>query len=439
MDANGVPTDALTYTFQTVKNNTVGVTVTLDPEYLTATDRAFPVVIDPTIMISSSSTADACVCSYTPSTNYQMATQLRTGFCTDYGIRRTYIKFNIPEAIQANTVTSARLEVEKSSGYTPTIRAFRVSDSWSSGTITWNNKPGFTALNASEISAQLSSGSSWYVMYVTEIVRQWVNKEKTNHGFVLVDMTENDPNHWTTWYSSDAVSPHKPELYITYSGPEIPSTPPTTTKGAVLLGVPVKQDEEDDHDHTGAFTTLSSILSGWGYTPNIPAPSTVNVGTTVTSGFSESTVTALLSNTTNKIFVSRSHGGILIDEGGSTHSTYLVINDASLRYYSDIDLNFSLSHMELVMFVGCETAYELPDNRMNLPQKAEANGARVAVGFKEQIPCLKANDWTVDFFELLDDGMSVGEALEELDKDTDYISTTLKSSEPYGDTTLTFN
>ena len=352
MDANGVPTDALTYTFQTVKNNTVGVTVTLDPEYLTATDRAFPVVIDPTIMISSSSTADACVCSYTPSTNYKMATQLRTGFCTDYGIRRTYIKFNIPEAIQANTVTSARLEVEKSSGYTPTIRAFRVSDSWSSGTITWNNKPGFTALNASEISAQLSSGSSWYVMYVTEIVRQWVNKEKTNHGFVLVDMTENDPNHWTTWYSSDAVSPHKPELYITYSGPEIPSTPPTTTKGAVLLGVP-SQEDNYTHDHTSAFDTISPVLSEWGYTVD-RCPESSSTDITV------SYVNALLTNTTNEIFISRSHGTFEYNDPNLPENqqvveyTALELNDNN-RLYQSFILPSDLSHMELMMFIGCQT------------------------------------------------------------------------------------
>ena len=55
MDANGVPTDDLTYTFLPIKDGIVGVTVTLDPEYLTAADRAFPVVIDPTLVISSSS------------------------------------------------------------------------------------------------------------------------------------------------------------------------------------------------------------------------------------------------------------------------------------------------------------------------------------------------------------------------------------------------
>ena len=42
----------------------------------------------------------------------------------------------------------------------------------------------------------------------------------------MVDSEEDDPNHWTTLYSSDADSSHKPKLSITYSVPgDVP--PPT--------------------------------------------------------------------------------------------------------------------------------------------------------------------------------------------------------------------
>ena len=97
IDANGVVTENLGYSFAPIADtNKVVITVTLDEEYLSSSDRVFPVVIDPTIMISSTETADACVCSGYPNTNYRTATQLRTGYDTDYGIRRSYIKFNIP-------------------------------------------------------------------------------------------------------------------------------------------------------------------------------------------------------------------------------------------------------------------------------------------------------------------------------------------------------
>ena len=227
IDANGVPTDDLSYTFQVMKDSVAFITVTLDPEYLAAEDRAFPVVIDPTTVISSSSTPDACVCEYTPDTNYQVATQLRTGACEDFGKRRSYIKFDLPSGISADSVTSVRLDVEKLAGVAPTIRAYRVTESWSSASITWRNQPDFTAANCSQVSQILWSGSSWYIMDVTSVVKAWLRGTYSNYGFALIDDTEDDLDHWTTLYSSDAASPHKPELRITYNSPVTPDPDPT--------------------------------------------------------------------------------------------------------------------------------------------------------------------------------------------------------------------
>ena len=231
VDANGVMTEALSYSFVPVKDTAdVLVTVTLDNNYLQAAERAFPVVIDPTIMISSSDTADACVCSGYIDTNYQMATQLRTGYDSDYGIRRTYIKFNIPASIPAYSVTDATLDLEKVSGAVPQTRAYRCTASWSSGSITWRNSPGYSTTNMSTVSVPFREGSVWYTMNVTGLVQDWVNGTYANYGFVVRDQNESDPNHWTTFYSSDAGSPHKPELHITYNesggSPPEPTDPP---------------------------------------------------------------------------------------------------------------------------------------------------------------------------------------------------------------------
>lgn len=220
IDADGAFTDALTYSFTPKKGtNEVVVTVTLDNTYLSASDRVFPVIIDPTVMISSSETADACVCSYTENTNYQMASQLRTGKDTDYGIRRSFIKFNIPSSIPGGSVTAARIEIEKMSGATPAVRAYMCTTTWSSGTITWKNMPssGDNYMYQSTLSTPVYNGSAWYKMDVTNIVKYWVNGRFENNGFILQDQTESNTSHWTTWYSSDAPSPHKPELYITYA------------------------------------------------------------------------------------------------------------------------------------------------------------------------------------------------------------------------------
>ena len=172
--------------------------------------------IDPSVMISSSQTADTCVCSGFPSTNYYTAAQLRTGYDSDYGIRRSLIRFDIPSSIPAASVVNAQLDIEKISGATPSIRAKRITHDWTSSTVTWNSCPPATTKGQSSIATLYRTGSNWYSLDVTSIVEAWINDSAANYGFLLLDDVENDPNLWTTWYSSDANSPHKPELHITY-------------------------------------------------------------------------------------------------------------------------------------------------------------------------------------------------------------------------------
>ena len=140
IDANGEYTDALTYTFTPVKGteNTL-VTVTLDKAYLNATTRAFPVVIDPTLEISSTKNPDASVYSAHPDTNYKYDNRLRTGKESSYGKCRSYIAFTMPTNISSGQVTEATLSLRKYSGSTPAARAYRCEGSWTSGSITWNN------------------------------------------------------------------------------------------------------------------------------------------------------------------------------------------------------------------------------------------------------------------------------------------------------------
>lgn len=195
--------------------------VILDNKYLEESSRAYPILIDPSIVISSAATLDSFVGSKSPNTNYNRGTNmpyLRTGRDSDYYTRRSYLKFDIPSSIKPNTVTSAYLTMSKSSGANPSIRAHRVTGSWGSNTITWNNKPGFTDTDrsANAYSFTQYGKSSWYKMNVTNIVKSWVNKNHGNYGFMVKDNTESGTSQWTTFYSSDAASPDKPELIINY-------------------------------------------------------------------------------------------------------------------------------------------------------------------------------------------------------------------------------
>ena len=216
VDAVGNYSDALTYDF-VANGDKTSVTVTLDPDYMNDPERVYPVVIDPTIMITgSNNTKDSFVSSKHPTLNYYMNTQLMTGRDTGYYVRRTYIGFTLPSSVLHKGIKSAYINIKKSTGSTPYVKAYRVTGSWTSSTITWNNKPGTTSTYASGYASNYSG--SWYRLYVKDIVQSWVNGTFSNYGFMLKDDTETGDSQWTTFYSSDAPSPNKPELRITYYG-----------------------------------------------------------------------------------------------------------------------------------------------------------------------------------------------------------------------------
>ncbi|MBQ3252874.1 MAG: DNRLRE domain-containing protein [Oscillospiraceae bacterium] len=256
IDGTGEMTEDLSYTFTPVKGGRdILITITLDEAYLTADDRVYPVVIDPSVMISSAKTADASVYSAKPDTNYQMEKRLRTGRDTTYGKRRAYLRFDMPSSIPAANVTESVLALKKYSGVDPATRAYRCQAGWSSGTITWNNMPAFTMENLSSESERRSSGSAWFEMDVTDIVKKWLDGSWENYGFAVRHYLETNTEQWTTFYSSDAPSPHKPELHITYTGGD--SNPPTEPPALPSVTLNLQYDYAYASGNASAASTIA--------------------------------------------------------------------------------------------------------------------------------------------------------------------------------------
>ncbi len=156
-------------------------------------------------------TFDAFVSSKNANANYQMDKYLRTGSDSSFSSRRTYIKFTIPTHIQPYSINSAKLRLKMDSGATPNVRAYLVTSSWSSSSITWNNKPSYDNTTFCEMNY---ASNNWYEANVKSYVNRWQAGKATNFGFLLKDSTETGTSQWTTFYSSDAASPNKPELVI---------------------------------------------------------------------------------------------------------------------------------------------------------------------------------------------------------------------------------
>ncbi len=98
--------------------------------------------------------------------------------------------------------------------------------------------------------------------------------------------------------------------------------------------------------------------------------------------------------------------------------TYMVINDTPgneiLFKSTSSMISLDLSHMKLVIFLGCETGAG-GENTNNLPKVAVQKGATVAIGFDKVIYQDEIEDWSKAFFEQFTNGTTVSKACENLD------------------------
>ncbi len=116
------------------------------------------------------------------------------------------------------------------------------------------------------------------------------------------------------------------------------------------------------------------------------------------------------------VFISRSHG----PRDDETDSYIYLYNDmtewSGEKLYAEDIYDFStntalydLSNLDLVMFIGCNTA-EGGESGENIVRAAHEAGANCAIGFEKAVHCVAVNTWTEVFCERLAKGYSVDAA-----------------------------
>ena len=215
LDAAGAYTDDVRVSY--ISNGAAPkLRVTVDSAFLTDESREYPIVVDPSVMVTGANNiADSFVRQGSPSTNYKYDEKLFTGNSASNGLQRAYIKFTLPGNIPEDNVTSAKLRIKRYGGSPTGIKAYRAASGWSSGSITWNNKPLYSGTYVSNTA--YNDGGEWYAMDVYSAVSGWLKGTFSNYGFVLVSNYESAPSSSISYYSSDAPSPNKPELIINYT------------------------------------------------------------------------------------------------------------------------------------------------------------------------------------------------------------------------------
>lgn len=201
-------------------------------EYLDSAERIYPVIIDPTVTWTGSSRIqDAYVCKGSPGTNYYSSgvTVISAGYSSKQGLYRTYMKFpGIKEDLSGKYVESAQLELYETGGGAggENIRAYRITDSWTPASLTWNNKPAHdTGSYYSQFKSSGTAGTK-KILNLTEHARQMARNQYPAYGIMLRAEREGTAGYYTQFYGSRyATAAKRPKLTVVYyDGPTKPDT-----------------------------------------------------------------------------------------------------------------------------------------------------------------------------------------------------------------------
>ncbi|HJW28246.1 MAG TPA: DNRLRE domain-containing protein, partial [Saprospiraceae bacterium] len=207
-------------------------TIKADPNWLKDPSRVYPVYIDPSTSITTST--DTFVMSAYPSENYSTSTDkwdsgqsqyvLKAGYYdgttgTCYGFLNQSLS-----SLNNMDVTNADFHAYVTHSYYATtangLWIDAVNSSWSAGTMTWNNKPVSTNITSVNVMRD-----QWANFDVTSTVKAWVDGTKANYGFKL-HTNGNGQTYWKKVVSSTNSS-YKPYLSVDYT---IPTTQTPTGK-----------------------------------------------------------------------------------------------------------------------------------------------------------------------------------------------------------------
>jgi len=184
-------------------NNSDGYVLTVkpDPNWLNDVQRAYPVVIDPTIITSMdiNSIKDSFVGSNVPDTNYYNAMYLETGYGAYSHINRSYIKFdNLPQLTSSDMITSASLHLVCNYSNVSQVNVHEVLGDWDSKSITWSNMPLYNSVI--EDYQMVSTSGIRYTWDITNIVKKWYT---TNNNYGLMLKANDESGGYTEFVSSD--------------------------------------------------------------------------------------------------------------------------------------------------------------------------------------------------------------------------------------------
>jgi RHS repeat-associated protein len=213
--------------------------LSLDERWLQSPKRSFPVLLDPTITIQSSS-QDASFNDACPTCTPLLDTKLYIG-TTATERWRSAVQFNLGDVPLGANVTDARLKLYYAGSCVPPadgickplsarLNAHRITSQWSttstSGALAFDPTP-VASLDFATIA---DADVQWLNWDVTATTKNWLAGTQTNNGLLLKRETEppsaSGPAALSRRYTTEASL--QPKLEVTYSGDGVDLLPPDT-------------------------------------------------------------------------------------------------------------------------------------------------------------------------------------------------------------------
>ena len=328
-------------------------TLKASADWINASERVLPVVIDPTVYMSYN---DVYVMSgVVNQNNTKLNNEIRIGKNLTNSTR-TYIKPEIPANIpEGSIINSAQLVLQKdyyfqgigaSDIYAYAFDCYKIA-SWDPSTITWKNQPvdnsknGYANCDLEFLSSvEATSGRTEYPFDITNAVRRWFAGGR-NNGIMLASSNESTTTQ-VDFYSSRAKdSSTYPQIYITYTAPSVSIT---------------RWETDSRAKESSAFTITTS--SNWTISSNA---SWISLSTTSGSGAGSSKI-IVKENTS----IFDRVGSVTVKIGSTVIGAITVTQYGATSYLtlSHTSLNFDASSGKQTVDITSNTAWSFS----NLPE-----------------------------------------------------------------------
>lgn len=237
-----------------------------DAKWLYDSERAYPVIIDPSFITGQD--WDSLQCTYInerDDTAHGATNNLYSG-TFGQGMNRSLIKMNnLPNLNNGDMIVDATLNLYLYNGFifstpftsTEYFGVYDINETWSQNTVTWNNQPDYNRITMDYLKFDQNSEPDWYSMNITKAAKKWYEDSDQNYGVLLKAVDESECYQCASFFSSyhPEVIPH-PAFQITYRNnkgiEDYWSTTSVNVGNAGTLYV---------NDYSGALTFITNIAS----------------------------------------------------------------------------------------------------------------------------------------------------------------------------------